>query len=138
MILLLERVQIGPGVTIGSLSVDGDWQCWTLEDEVRAPGVKIAGQTAIPFGSYPVAITFSHRFQRDLPLLVGVSGFEGVRIHPGNTPTDTEGCILVGCDRLAQSLGRSRAAFDALFDLMRQAQRKGESIALQIVRGNAP
>lgn len=98
MRLTLERIQSDPDVTIGRLLVDGQWDCWTLEDPVRerygAPvgAWKIPGQTAIPRGLYPLAITWSPRFTRDLPLLQYVPGFTGVRIHPGNTPRDTEGC----------------------------------------------
>lgn len=132
MKLLLERVQVDPDVTIGSLSIDGQWECWTCEDPVR--DTKIHGQTAIPFGKYPVTITHSPRFQRDLPLLEYVPNYSGVRIHPGNTPADTEGCILPGADRLAKSVGRSRLAFDALFAKLRAAVARSEPITIEIVR----
>lgn len=131
MILELERLQLDPDVTIGSLTVDGQWLAWTLEDAVRS-GPKVPGQTAIPAGRYPVLITHSARFRRDLPLLQYVPGFSGVRIHPGNTAADTEGCILVGLDRMTKSIGRSRAAFDALMALMWPVQRKGEPTTIVI------
>lgn len=140
MKLLLERLQIDPDVTIGSLSIDGRRTCWTLEDPVReAPGKpvadwKIPGQTAIPYGTYAVQITQSMRFGRLLPLLIAVPGFTGVRIHPGNTTADTEGCILVGEVRLAKSLGASRRAFIPLFDELQQALRQG-GVTLEIVKG---
>jgi len=133
MKLHLERLQIDPDVTIGSLSVDGEWQAWTLEDPVRPPGVKVPGDTAIPPGTYPVTITGSPRFRRMLPLVGNVPNFSGVRIHPGNTTADTEGCILVGCDRFSKSLGHSRKAFDALFALLEDASRRGEAVSLTIV-----
>lgn len=134
MKLTLERLQLDPDVTIGSLSIDGEWQCWTLEDVVRpALAPKVPGQTAIPFGTYALAVTFSPHFQRDLPLLLNVRNFEGVRIHPGNTPADTEGCILVGQDRLGKSLGHSVAAFNALFPLIRNALATGP-VTLEIVK----
>lgn len=132
MKLVLERVQIDPDVTIGSLSIDGAWECWTCEDPVR--DTKIQGQTAIPFGKYPLTITHSPRFNRDLPLLEYVPNYSGVRIHPGNTPADTEGCILPGADRLAKSVGRSRKAFDSLFAKLAEAKRKNEPITIEIVR----
>jgi hypothetical protein len=134
MKLTLERLQLDPDVTIGSLSIDGQWQCWTLEDVVRPAGApKVFGQTAIPYGTYGVDITMSPHFGRLLPLVVNVPGFSGVRIHPGNTAADTEGCILVGQDRLGKSLGHSRAAFDALFPLLRAAIAKGP-VTLEIPR----
>jgi hypothetical protein len=130
--LLLERVQIDPDVTIGCLTLDGDWLCWTLEDIVRAPGVKVPGSTAIPPGSYPVVVTFSPRFNRDLPLLQYVPNFKGVRIHSGNTTADTEGCILVGLDRMAKSIGRSRLAFDEVFKAINTNLRAGRQVTLRI------
>jgi len=133
MKMQLERLQCDPDVTIGSLSIDGQFECWSLEDTVRADGVKIPGETAIPAGSYTVDITYSPRFGRELPLLLNVKGFIGIRIHPGNTPNDTDGCILVGQDRLAKTIGRSRAAFDVLFAKMRVAKVKGDPITLEIV-----
>jgi len=133
MKLLLERLQRDSDVTIGSLAVDGDFECWTLEDPVRPAGVKIYGETAIPFGHYQVDITQSQRFKRELPLLLDVPNFAGVRIHPGNTPANTEGCVLVGLDRLQKSIGRSRLAFDALFAKLVRAKSRGEAITLEIV-----
>jgi hypothetical protein len=132
MKLHLERLDASPLRTIGSLDIDGQWECWTLEDPVRPDGIKIAGETAIPKGLYRVELTQSPRFKRVLPLLINVQGFVGIRIHPGNTVWDTEGCILVGQERFALSLGKSRAAFDLLFDKMVKASQRRETIVLQI------
>lgn len=133
MQLKLTRAQFEPTCTIGRLYVDGVNECWTLEDQVRPTGApKVFGQTAIPAGTYGVVITHSPHFGRDLPLLLNVPGFEGVRIHPGNTAADTEGCILVGMDRLADSIGRSRIAFDALFPKIVAALSRGETVSIEV------
>lgn len=105
--------------TIGEMHVDGQFECYTLEDCVRP--VKIKGMTAIPAGSYEVVINFSERFQRLLPLLLNVPNFDGVRIHAGNTAADTEGCVLVGQTQEVDFIGKSRAAFDALFAKLQAA-----------------
>lgn len=133
MKLKLSRAQFEPTCTIGRLVVDDVMNCWTLEDYVRPTGApKVFGQTAIPAGTYQVIVTHSPHFGRDLPLLVNVPGFDGVRIHPGNTAADTEGCILVGMDRLADSIGRSRMAFDALFPKIVQAIAAGETVTIEV------
>ncbi len=80
---------------IGDLFVDGVFFCHTLEDEKRADGLKVYGETAIPSGIYNVKLTMSNRFKRLMPLLLDVEGFSGVRIHGGNTSKDTHGCPLV-------------------------------------------
>lgn len=113
MKLTLIRNKSSGKSTIGRLLIDGVFQCWTLEDVVRP--AKIAHETAIPAGTYKVIITESARFKRRLPLLVGVPGFEGIRIHPGNSAADTDGCILVGTSTAPDWVGGSRVAFDALF-----------------------
>lgn len=134
MQMILERVQLDPDVTIGSLTADGTWVCWVCEDTVREPGVKVYGQTAIPFGKYRVDITMSSRFKRPLPILLNVPGFEGIRIHPGNTAADTEGCLLPGLDRMAKSVGRSKLAFQDLYTRIFDAKSRGESVTIEIVK----
>jgi hypothetical protein len=107
--------------TIGALAL-GDFSCFTLEDRVRALGVKVPDETAIPAGRYRVIVDFSNRFQRRMPLLLEVPMFTGIRIHPGNTDRNTEGCILVGESRAPDWIGGSRAAFAALFPLIDAAE----------------
>ena len=103
--------------TIAELLVDDQYECFTLEDVPRE--VKIPGETAIPTGRYKVVITHSQRFDRDLPLLLDVPGFTGIRIHAGNTDADTRGCILVGKRTLENAIGESRAALEALMAKLR-------------------
>ena len=132
MKLLLERSWCGPSCTIGSLFVDGHFESFTLEDVVRPAGDKVYGKTAIPAGSYNVVITPSNRFKRDLPLVEGVPNFEGIRIHPGNTAEDTEGCILVGRTKGSTWVGESKAAFSALFQKIKEAIDAGDRVTLEV------
>lgn len=126
MTLTMRRKHLTPQSTISTLDVDGVFECWILEDVVRAPGVKVAGKTAIPAGRYEVVVTFSNRFQRMLPLLLRVPMFEGIRIHPGNTAADTEGCLLPGITRAVDYVGNSRMAFDKLFGKIEAAAKAGK------------
>jgi len=113
MELKLVRKWLTGNSTIGELTVNGVFECFTLEDAIRPE--KIPGITAISAGRYEIAVTFSNKFQKFLPLLMNVQDFQGVRIHPGNRPEDTEGCILVGQFREQDFIRESRPAFDALF-----------------------
>ncbi len=80
---------------IGDLFIDGEFFCHTLEDEKRADGKKVYGETAIPVGVYDIVLTVSNRFKRLMPLLLDVPMFKGIRIHGGNTSKDSHGCPLV-------------------------------------------
>jgi hypothetical protein len=130
--LKLVRVTLTPQSTIGCLYIDGAFECYTLEDVVRADGIKVFGETAIPKGTYAVDITPSPRFKRELPLLTNVQGFVGIRIHPGNTASDTEGCILVGQGKGANVITSSVKAFNALFPKLQAAKARGESILIDV------
>ena len=116
----VKRLYKTENSTIGELTIDGKFECFTLEDKERE--VKIKGETAIPKGKYKVIINQSNRFKKLLPLLLEVKGFEGVRIHAGNSNHDTEGCILVGKNRSKDYVSQSRKAFDALFLKMQSAE----------------
>jgi len=120
MIIAIKRLYKSGNSTIGEMTVDGKWECYTLEDKER--DVKIKSETAIPKGTYKVIINQSNRFKKLLPLLLNVPNFEGVRIHPGNTNHDTEGCILVGRTRSKDFVGQSRKAFESLFAKMKLAK----------------
>jgi hypothetical protein len=133
MHITLQRSPSNDACTIGSISIDDTVVCHTLEDIVR--DTKLFGQTAIPEGTYQIVITYSPHFQRDLPLLVNVPGYEGVRIHPGNTAADTEGCILPGMVLLNNAIGQSRDAFNLLYSKIEYAQDHGEQVTITILNG---
>lgn len=130
MKLDIHRKWISKKSTIGELYIDGVFECYTLEDTVR--NEKVYGETAIPTGRYVVAITRSPKFKCKLPLLKDVPAFKGVRIHPGNTHKDTEGCILVGQTKAQDFIGRSRRAFNKLFKKLETAKREGKEIVIEI------
>jgi hypothetical protein len=113
--LTLKRKPSANGCTIGELSYNGKFFCYTLEDVIRT-GAKVAGATAIPAGTYSVTIERSPTFRMLTPRLHRVPGFEGVLIHPGNGPKDTRGCILVGFAKLPSNVKiyQSQDAFQAL------------------------
>jgi hypothetical protein len=130
MELDLYRIDRDSVATAGELFVDSVWECFVLEDTIRS--VKIHGETAIPFGRYKVIITMSPHFGRPLPLLVDVPGFDGIRIHPGNTSADTEGCLLVGQEMEQDHLSNSKAAFDALYPKISGALGRGDDVWITV------
>ncbi len=93
---------------------------------------KIPGHTAIPEGTYPVLVTFSPRFGKWLPYVQGVPNFEGVRIHSGNTAGDTQGCILVGENRVKGMVVNSRIWMHRLMKAIQKALGKGESVWITV------
>lgn len=124
MNLILTRNTRTEQSTIGDLSIDGVFECYILEDVERE--VKIHGKTAIPKGTYEITVTFSNRFQKPLPLLLNVPGFYGIRIHPGNTAADTEGCLLPGSGKLNDKVINSRLAFGKLFTKIKAGLKTGK------------
>lgn len=124
--LTLERMDFTDKSTIGEIRLDGDLFCFSLEDTCRAKGIKIPGETAIPAGKYEVIINESTRFKRPMPLLLSVPGYEGVRIHSGNTDKQTIGCILVGTRKGPDFIYDSKTAFEKLFIEIQKRLLKGK------------
>ena len=120
MKLRLERFEYGSSYTIGKFYIDGVYHSFSLEDVVRK-GEKVNGQTAIPTGTYPVIIDLSARFGKQLPHVLSVPGFEGIRIHSGNTSKDTDGCILLGHTYAGKDfIGNSKLAYDVFFNKLKE------------------
>lgn len=111
------------GAILGTLSINGLFECYTLEGAL----------VEIPAGWYPVTITKSERFGRMLPLIENVPGRSGIRIHPGNSTQDTEGCILLGLDAVGDEVLDSRKACEAFQPKIAAALAAGETVNIQII-----
>lgn len=142
MRLNLIRIYKGKDYTIGRLYIDGVYFCDTLEDTDRGLSSamllgtilkkKVPGKTAIPTGNYFVDMeTVSPRFKSRkwakpyggrVPRLQGVRGFEGVLIHVGNTAGDSDGCILVGKNKVKGKVLDSTNTYVELFEKMDEAK----------------
>jgi Family of unknown function (DUF5675) len=100
MEMTLTRIAYNGDCTIGELRIDGQLFCHTLEPTTRFqkgdPTKKVFGKTSIDSGTYDVTVDFSPHFGKELPHILNVPCFEGVRMHGGNTSADTEGCVLCG------------------------------------------
>jgi hypothetical protein len=124
MIVTLRRIAFKPTYTIGKLYIDGNYFCDTVEDvdrglndsmtEEEIKKKKVYGETAIPYGTYKVSITYSPKFKKNLPLVEGVKGFSGIRIHSGNTAKDSLGCIIVGKNKKVGMVLDSRVTMEKL------------------------
>lgn len=136
MELILTRYGFDDVSTVGKITENGILLCYTIEDKDRKLNssmdaaiirkIKVDGKTCIPYGRYEINCTYSPRFKKVLPQILGVKGFAGIRIHPGNTNEDTEGCILPGLiAKYSKKNGfyveNSRTAFSSLFDKIGRA-----------------
>ena len=148
MEVIVTRIFKGETFTIGELTVNGEYICDTLEDKVRPlPDMcpytsknescnckeKVYGKTAIPNGTYELKLTYSNKFKKILPEILNVPHFLGIRIHTGNSASDSEGCILVGkWDGVTVNwISNSRDCFTKLMDLLNNVSDK-ESITITI------
>ena len=154
MKLRVERKWPKATYTIGRLYIDGMFYCNTLEDKDRGlkqtdslayiKSRKVAGETAIPKGTYGVAMNvtspkyaavswFWNFCRGKMPRLLSVPGFDGILMHTGSSSLDTKGCILVGRNTKVGQLTDSRTCFQQIYKLMKAAADKGEEITIEIV-----
>ena len=141
MNIILNRIAKKAKYTIGKLYINDKYFCDTLEDtdrgltqsmtEQQIGSKKVYGETAIPTGTYRIIISYSNKFKKQMPLLLNIPGFAGIRIHSGNTEKDSLGCILVGKNKAVGKVLESRDTYNKLFSILQEANKK-ETIKITI------
>ena len=135
MKLTLKRIALRKTYTIGKLYIDDVYFCDTIEDTVRDINKngkfdngekKVHSKTAIPYGTYEIKWTYSPRFKKYTPQLMNVPSFEGIRIHAGNTSSDTEGCLILGENKQVGKVLNSRATINKFYQIIKEACSKGK------------
>ena len=157
MKLELKRRFRGPNYTIGSLFINGVYECDTLEppyfgtkqtdSEEYIKSTK-KGNTAIPIGQYPINMDIASPKFRDrswakpfggkLPTIENIPAFDRVLIHVGNYASqygnsDTQACILVGENKVKGRVINSTACFNKLMTNLLKAKLSGEEITINII-----
>lgn len=143
MKLELKRIAKKDKYTIGHLYINNKYFCDTLEDpdrgltstmnltEIKAK--KIKGDTAVPTGTYKITLDIvSPKYSNfskypyvkfcggKMPRLLNIPGYEGVLIHAGNTQKDTEGCLLVGANKVVGKVINSQVTWRNLYEILQK------------------
>jgi hypothetical protein len=118
MEVIIDRAWKRGNYTVGKVIIGGKRFSESMEDKDRGltqdmsekeiKDVKVYGETAIPTGVYTVKMTYSQKYKRNMPEVLDVPGFSGIRIHSGNTAKDSLGCILLGRNTKVGMITESR------------------------------
>lgn len=142
MEIVIKRIAKKSTYTIGKLYIDNKYFCDTLEDKDRGLKdtmsveeilkIKVKHETAIPTGTYNMDITYSPKFKKQLPLILNVKGFEGIRVHSGNSDKDSSGCVILGQNKVVGKVINSRVTCDKFNTILTGAKNRQEKITLKI------
>jgi hypothetical protein len=143
--LKLFRKYLLSEYTIGKLSNEDIYLCDTLEDKIRdlqdynhdndfddSGEGKVYGRTAIPAGRYQIKFTYSMKLKRSLPILLNVVGFSGIRIHGGKDANWSEGCILVGENKVKGGLINYKYWETTIGNMVKDSINSGNKVFLTI------
>lgn len=141
MKLLVDRFKSNDETTLGKLYIDGNFECYTLEDEFRTK--KVWGETRIPAGIYEIKFRkegrfherYSKRFKEyhvGMLELQSVPNFKYILIHIGNDDDDTAGCILVGKYIVSWTLQASTIAYEHMYKQIAAALLQHEDVTIEI------
>jgi hypothetical protein len=137
----VQRYNSQEEFTDGLFFINGEFKCYTLEDEKRA--VKVFGETRIPNGRYKIELRteggfhnrylkkFGSKFHKGMLWIKDVPNFEYVLIHIGNDDDDTAGCLLVGMANNADDvgfIGASEQAYKKIYPKIAETLLKGEEV----------
>lgn len=157
MTLKVERTYRGPLYTIGHLYINNTYFSDTLEDPDRGLNdtmslnqikkIKVKGDTCIPYGKYNLSLDivspkysnlnkypYASIAKGKMPRVINVKGFDGILIHAGNTQKDTEGCLLVGENKIKGKVINSQSTWKKLYTKLLEAKTKGEAITIEYIK----
>ncbi len=125
--LQLRREERLADRTLGILSHQGQFVAHILEDTVRPNGQFVQGVTAIEPGLYQVELTYSPRLKRETPVLKGVPHHSDglIRMHRGEIPEESLGCLLTGLEKAGGQLDKSADAEELVTAKVRGMLRSG-------------
>ena len=149
--IVVRRLYRKDKYTIGKLYINDEYFCDTLEDPDRGldnsmslaqiKSIKVKGDTAIPYGKYFLTLdTVSPKYSNftkypyvksykgKMPRVLGIKGFDGVLIHAGNTQKDTEGCLLVGENKVKGKVINSQSTWLKLMKKLYEYKSQGNSV----------
>lgn len=140
MNIVIKRFLLENKFSVGNLYIDKKFYCNTIEDRDRdlrqvmsvdeILSKKVYSETAIPTGIYKVIIDYSNKYKRNMPHILNVKGFDGIRIHSGNFATDSMGCVLCGAFNGKDAVVNSRATTKVVQDLIQKAIDEKEEVTL--------
>lgn len=151
----VRRVFNNDRYCISHVYADGVYVCDAIEDTDRGFDSsmsdywirkhKVAGKTAIPIGEYTVTLnvvspTFSKKlYYRNfcggkLPRLLYVKGFDGILWHRGITERDSAGCLILGYNTIKGQVTNSQEAFEKLYKILQEADKRGDEIIAKYTR----
>ena len=140
--LTLHRLYLKEDYTIGKLFVEGEYLCEIIEDKVRdfnkdgdlldEGEEKVPTLTAIPYGRYKVVVTYSPKFKRELPLLVDVPHFTGIRIHNGKNASSSHGCLIPGENKVVGGVINSATYVQQLISWIKIQNGLGREVYITI------
>lgn len=143
MEIKIVREHVTKEATLGRLFINGEFECYTLEDLPRKR--KIKHETCIPTGTYEVKFRevvtpMTERYRKKYSWfkwhleIMQVPDFTDVYLHIGNKSRHSSGCILVGQtqDVKESFIGHSMFAFKALYQKMSKELESGLDITIEI------
>ena len=147
MKLKVYRYSSQSRTTISAIHINGEFECFGLEDRYRKEKVK--GETRIPSGTYKIGlrtvgghhIKYSSKFpsiHKGMLQVLDVANFKYILIHIGNGEKDTQGCLLVGLEANNNKLYKgqitnSTSAYTALYKKVIKSIDEGEEVTIEYI-----
>ena len=151
----MKRIYTNNRYTISHIYVYGVYCCDAIEDTDRGwhSGMsdayirnnKIVCKSAIPVGTYEVTLNVvSPKFSQKpyykkfcggrLPRLLNVPGFDGILMHRGKDEKSSAGCIILGYNKIKGQVVKSQEAFEKLYKILDEVNKRKEKITIERTR----